>query len=194
MRIFILSRHGESQLNVAGLVNGDPARDRGLTPLGEQQAAELGLQIAALEIEVTVTSRFPCAQATARLALSGRDVPFVVDAGLDDVRVGELEGRTIAEYREWKSHNPRNQPFPGGETLDDAALRFAASFKLLLERHEAVTLVVCHEIPVRYAMNAATGSDTLDRPLHDVPNARPYLFDESGLSAAVARIDALVGR
>lgn len=191
MRIFILSRHGESHLNVAGLVNGDPGRDRGLTPLGEQQAAELGREIAALEIQLAVTSRFPRAQATARIALSGRGVPFVVDPGLDDVRVGALEGHTIAEYREWKSHSPRNQPFPGGESLDDAALRFAASFKLLLERIEPVTLVLCHEIPVRYASNAAAGSDTLDRPLHDVPNARPYVFDEAGLSAAVAGIERL---
>ncbi len=194
MRIFILSRHGESQLNVAGLVNGDPVLDRGLTPLGEQQAVELGRQIAALEIELAVTSRFPRAQATARLALSGRSVPFVVDPGLDDVRVGALEGRTISEYREWKSHNPRNQPFPGGESLDASALRFAASFKLLLERREAVTLVVCHEIPVRYVINAATGSDTLDRPLHDVRNAQPYVFDEAGLGAAVAGIERLVTR
>ena len=74
MRIFILSRHGESHLNVAGVVNGDPALDRGLTPLGEQQAAELGRQIAALEIQVAVTSRFPRAQETERLALSGRGV------------------------------------------------------------------------------------------------------------------------
>jgi len=191
VRIFILSRHGESQLNVAGLVNGDPERDRGLTPLGEQQAAELGRQIAALEIDVAVTSRFPRAQATARLALSGRNVPFVVDSGLDDVRVGALEGRTIVEYREWKSHNPRDQPFPGGESLDDAALRFAASFNLLLQRSEAVTFVVCHEIPVRYVVNAAGGSDDLNGPLRSVANATPYLFDEASLHGAVERIREL---
>ena len=40
-------------------------------------------------------------------------------------------------------------------------------------------LVVCHEIPVRYALNAAAGSDDLDGPEHAIPNATPYLFDET---------------
>jgi hypothetical protein len=32
-------------------------------------------------------------------------------------------------------------------------------------------LVVCHEVPIRYAVNAAAGSDDLDGPFHDVENA-----------------------
>jgi len=35
-------------------------------------------------------------------------------------------------------------------------------------------LVVCHEIPVRYALNAAAGAEQLDGPpFHDIPNAEP---------------------
>jgi hypothetical protein len=47
---------------------------------------------------------------------------------------------------------------------------------------------VCHEIPVRYAVNAAAGSDDLDAPLHDVANATPYVFDAAGLARAVERL------
>src|SRR6266511_2813408 len=50
-----------------------------------------------------------------------------------------------------------------------------------------------HEIPIRYALNAAAGSDTLDGPAHELPNAAPFLFDEDGLQLAVAGIDRLVG-
>ena len=49
-------------------------------------------------------------------------------------------------------------------------------------------LVVCHEIPVRYALNAASGSDELDGPEHAIPNATPYLFDERALERAANRI------
>jgi hypothetical protein len=52
---------------------------------------------------------------------------------------------------------------------------------------------VCHEIPVRYAVNAANGSDDLDGPLHDVANAAPYVFDEDALRRAVDRIRELAG-
>lgn len=194
MRIFVLARHGESQLNAEGLVNGDPARDHGLTALGEQEARDLGRQIVALEIDLVVTSRFPRAQETARLALGERDVPHAVVPDLDDVRVGDLEGRTLTEYRAWKQHNSRREPFPGGESLDDAAARFAGAFGALLERPEPVILVVCHEIPVRYAVNSAAGSTTLDGPVHHIGNAVPYVFDEQGLAAAVAGIERLSSR
>jgi hypothetical protein len=56
-----------------------------------------------------------------------------------------------------------------------------------------VTLVVCHEIPVRYLVNVAGGSDELDGPLHYVANATPYLFDEPALHCAVERIRELAG-
>jgi 2,3-bisphosphoglycerate-dependent phosphoglycerate mutase len=186
MRMFVLARHGESRLNVEGVVNADPDRDPGLTPHGEDEARELGRQLAALTIDLVVTSRFPRARETARLAVAGRDIRQLVDPDLDDVRVGELEGRTIADYRTWKRDRPRSEPFPGGESLDDAAERFARAFAARLEAPELRVLVVCHEIPVRYAVNAAAGSATLDAPLHDVRNATPYIFDEQGLAAAIA--------
>ena len=191
MRLFLLARHGESLLNVAGLVNADPARDEGLSPHGEEEARDLGRQLAGIAIDLVVTSRFPRTHRTAALALGGREVPKLELPELDDVRVGELEGKTIAEYREWKRNRARSEPFPGGESLDDAAARYAGAYRLLLARREHVMLVVCHEIPVRYAINAATGSDELDRPVHDVRNAVPYLFDERALAAAAEGIARL---
>ena len=44
---------------------------------------------------------------------------------------------------------------------------------------------------MRYALNGAAGSDQLDKPIHDVRNAVPYLFGESGLAAAAAGISRL---
>jgi hypothetical protein len=52
-------------------------------------------------------------------------------------------------------------------------------------------LVVCHEIPIRYALNAAGGSDSLDGPVHDIPNAVPYCFDEDALERAAVGIERL---
>ena len=51
--------------------------------------------------------------------------------------------------------------------------------------------MVCHEIPVRYAVNAAAGSNELDGPAHEIRNCVPHLFDEGGLARAVARIRSL---
>jgi probable phosphoglycerate mutase len=191
VQLLLLSRHGQSKLNVAGLVNGNPALDQGLSPLGEEEAAGLGFQLVGVAIDLCVTSEFPRSQETAALALAGRDIRRLVDPDLDDVRVGELEGKTLADYRVWKRAHTRDDPFPSGETLNDAARRYADAFERVLARDEETIFVVCHEIPVRYAVNAAAGSDAFDRPLHDVANATPYLLDADGLRRAVDRMREL---
>ena len=188
MRLVFLARHGQSLFNVDGVVNGDPARDRGLSPLGIEEGQKLATQIAAVAIDLCVVSEFPRAQQTARLALEGRAVPTEVDPELNDIRIGSLEGQTLADYRAWKHAHTRSDPFPGGESLDDAAHRYARAYARLLERAEETILCVCHEIPVRYAVNAAAGSADLDRPLHDVANATPYVFDATGLRRAFVRL------
>lgn len=188
MRLLIVSRHGHSLLNARRLVNGDPAHDLGLSPLGVEQAETLAGQLAGIALDLVVVSEFRRAQQTAELAVSGRTVPTVVDPGLNDVRIGELEGKTVDDYRAWKAEHERGDPFPGGESLDDAAGRYGAAFARILERPEESILCVCHEIPVRYLVNAAGGSHDLDHPLHDVPNATPYVFDAAGLERGVKRL------
>ncbi|MGH2933334.1 MAG: histidine phosphatase family protein [Gaiellaceae bacterium] len=192
MRLLVLTRHAHSALNVQGRINGDPSIPVPLTADGREEAGRLGRQLANLPLELCVHTRFGRTRETAERILAGRQVPMVAEPLLDDIDVGELEGASIADYRAWKAAHTRADRFPGGESLDDAARRYARAFRLLLARAERVTLVVCHEIPVRYALNAAGGSDDLDAPEHKIPNATPYLFDEASLERAAARIESLV--
>jgi broad specificity phosphatase PhoE len=193
VRLFLVVRHGQSLFNVDGVVNGDPLLDRGLSEQGIEEAQRLAGQIAPVGLDVVVVSPFPRALQTANIALAGREdeVPHVVDEQLGDVGIGELEGKTLDEYRAHPAHANRRERFPGGESLDEAALRYAGVAERLLERNERVTLVVCHEIPVRYYVNAAGGTDDLNGPLHYVANAAPYVFDEDGVARAAARIREL---
>ena len=191
MRVFVLSRHGQSTLNVAGLVNGDPDVPAPLTTAGRAAAALLGSQLAHLPLDLCVHTRFERTAETAAVALAGRPVPIETEPLLDDIDVGDLDGRTIEEYRAWKAGHARSEPFPGGESLDAAGLRYARGFRALLARPATCVLVVCHEIPVRYALNAAAGSEDLDGPAHLIANATPYLFDETALTRAADRIESL---
>ncbi len=193
MRLFLVARHGQSLFNVDKLVNGNPTLDRGLSEQGIEEAERLAGQLAALPLELVAISPFPRAVQTANIALDGREVPHLVDDELGDVRIGELEGESLGAYREAPAHSNRKARFPGGESLDEAALRYADAFERLLARDEQVILVVCHEIPVRYLVNAAAGSAELNGPLKYVANADPYLFDEASLHRAVQRIRELAG-
>jgi broad specificity phosphatase PhoE len=183
-RLFVLARHAQSSLNVERRINGDPAVDVPLTRAGLAEALLLGEQLGRLPLDVCIHTRFERTRRTAEVAAGRRGVPLEVEPLLDDVDVGDLEGCTIEEYRAWKQGRRRGEAFPGGESLDDAARRYAEALRALLARPEATMLVVCHELPIRYAVNGAAGSETPDGPVHDIPNATPFLFDEAALAAA----------
>jgi broad specificity phosphatase PhoE len=192
VRLYVISRHGESTLNIEHRINGDPSVPVALTDQGRKEARLLGQQLAHIPLQLCIHTRFPRTRETAEVALAGRDIPFAEDGELDDIDIGDLEGETIDDYHAWKRVHTRSDPFPGGESLDDAARRYADAFERLLERPETSVLVVTHEIPLRYAINAADGSDDLDSPAHQLANATPYLFDEAALRRAVNGIRALV--
>jgi len=192
VRLYIFTRHAHSTLNAESRVNGDPSVPVPLTDEGRADAARLGMQLANVPLELCVHTRFGRTAETAQIAVGRRGIPVEEEPLLDDIDVGELEGDSIADYRAWKQAHTRRDAFPGGESLDDAARRYARAFAKLVERRESTILVVCHEIPVRYALNAAGGSDDLDGPAHAIPNATPYLFSEAALHDAAERITALV--
>jgi broad specificity phosphatase PhoE len=191
VELYVLARHGESTLNLENRINGDPAVPVSLTEKGRGEARLLGSQIAHIRLDLCLCTRFSRTRETAELALEGRDVPFEVEPLLDDIDVGDLEGMPLESYRAWKREHRRSDRFPGGESLDAAARRYAKAFRQLLERAEESILVVTHEIPLRYAINAADGSDNLDGPAHQLANATPYLFEREALARAVVGIERL---
>jgi broad specificity phosphatase PhoE len=188
VQLYVIARHGESMLNSENRISGDPTIPVALTDKGREESRLLGQQLAHVPLELCLQTRFSRTRATAEIALAGREVPLEVEPLLDDIKVGELEGSTLEEYRAWKRAHKRSDDFPGGESLDDAARRYAEAYRRVLQRPEQSILIVTHEIPLRYAINAADGSDDLDGPTHQLPNATPYLFDEQALERAVEGI------
>jgi len=192
VRLFVFARHGESVLNIERRINGDPSVDVPLSEQGELQAHKLGVEIANIGFDLCVHTRFERTRQTAEIALAGRDVPLTDEPLLDDIDVGDFEGEKLETYRAWKHSHAREVPFPGGESLDDAALRYARAFRKLLALPHDTVLVVTHEIPIRYALNGASGSDSLDGPAHEVENAVAYLFDDEALARAADGIETIL--
>jgi len=192
VRLFVFARHGESVLNIERRINGDPSVDVPLSEQGESQAHKLGVEIANIGFDLCVHTRFERTRQTAEIALAGRDVPLTDEPLLDDIDVGDFEGEKLETYRAWKHSHAREVPFPGGESLDDAALRYARAFRNLLALPHDTVLVVTHEIPIRYALNGASGSDSLDGPAHEVENAVAYLFDDEALARAADGIETIL--
>lgn len=191
MRLFVFARHAESAANVAHVLSSDPFRLSALTSRGRAQARRLGLQIANLEIDLAVCTRFPRTRQTLDLALRGRDVPAIIEPDLDEVRAGVFDGAPIETYWAWKERHPHSERFPGGESLDETVRRYADALTRLLARKQAVTLIVAHELALRYILEAAGGVGESNRPKPRIANAVPYFFDERALRRAAECLDAL---
>ena len=58
MRLFVLVRHGQSALNASHRVNGDPSVPVALTAQGGAEATALGIQLAGIELDLCVHTRF----------------------------------------------------------------------------------------------------------------------------------------
>jgi len=184
----ILARHGESAFSVRGAMNGDPSVACPLTDLGREQAALLGAALAGERIDLCVTSEFERVRETADLALAGRDVPRLVLPELNDIRVGDYEGKTLADYRVWaRAQNPDVDAPGGGDSRASVARRYVQAYRTILARPEQTILVVTHGLPIRYVLNAAGGQDPTP-VLDQVPYAEPHRLLREELVAAIDRL------
>jgi len=188
-RLFVFARHAESTANVVGVVSSDPGRPAGLTARGSEQARRLGAQVAGLEIDLAVATRLVRTQQTLELALSDRTVPVLIDPRFDEIRAGDCDGAPIEDYWAWRERHGPEDHFPHGESLDEARIRYASALRALLSRVERVTLVVVHELALRWIAQAATDSPLL---LHATfGNTTPYFFDEHAVTRAAAGLEAM---
>ena len=185
----ILARHAESEYSVRGAINGDVAVPVALTELGREQARRLGDAIRDDPIDLCVTSEFGRVIETAEIALAGRDVPRLVLPELNDIRVGEWEGKRLADYRVWaRSHGPDDVTEGGGESRAATVRRYVRAFRTILARPEPVVLVVTHGLPIRYLLNAADGRNPV--PIIDqVDYATPYRLSREQVELGVERLD-----
>ncbi len=190
-RLFVIARHAESTANAARDVSSDPSRPVALTAAGREEAGRLADQIANLEIDLAVCTRFLRTRQTLEIALAGRPLPVVVEAGLDDIDAGDLDGAPIERYWAWKKTHGLHERLPGGESLADALRRYADAVRRLAARTETVTLVVTHEFPLRHIVAAA--ADGVSAHDVEVANAVPYLLDEPALRRAASGLDAAAG-
>ena len=192
MNSVILARHGESEYSAVGRLNGDTTVAVGLTARGREEARRLGGLLRDEPLDLCITSEFQRVRETADLALEGRDVPRLVDPRLNDPLIGPFEGTDIEEYRAWASAAPSSEaPGGGGESRLMIVGRYVSAFRELAARPEEAILVVCHSLPVSYALAARDGTPPAVRvPLAE--HATPYRFTAAELDAAATLLEEWV--
>jgi glucosyl-3-phosphoglycerate phosphatase len=120
LRRLILLRHGQTDYNVAGRMQGH--LDSVLTAAGREQAAAAAPVLAALAPDRLVSSDLTRAVDTAEVVGAACGLPVKLDPRLRETHLGRWQGSTVAEIdrdypgaiAEWRS-DPTWAP-PGGES------------------------------------------------------------------------------
>jgi broad specificity phosphatase PhoE len=160
----VFETHATSLDNEAGLASGH--HDVDLSPLGEQQARELGVRYASDPPGLIIASDLVRAWRTAALAFGTR-VRIERDSRLRECDYGELTRHPSAEI-DRRRVRAVEEPFPGGESYREAMARVAELLADLRRRPDLTSwvLLIGHRA-THYALASLLGGVPLERAVAD---------------------------
>jgi len=141
-------RHGQTNYNLLGLCNHDPAQAVALTRLGIAQAESAARSLRGQRLDVIVTSELPRTRQTAEIINRFHRVPILSHAALNDINSG-FEGRPVQEYFQATAKDPLHIRANGGESLLDHKQRVLSYLEWLGEQPQQYILSVAHEETLR---------------------------------------------
>lgn len=185
---FVLVRHGETDWNVAGRLQGQT--DTPLNARGHDQAKAVGRALVAAFPDIGkrsfVASPLSRTRETMRDMRGAMGLPpddFTTDDRLKELTFGRWEGSTLREITErdpaamrarraarW-THRP-----PGGENYADVAARLEA----FLREREGPTVAVAHGGVARAVLSLLTDLAKDRLPDLRIPQGRALVFEKSG--------------
>jgi probable phosphoglycerate mutase len=145
---FIMVRHGESEGNRDRRFT--LTSDTPLTPLGRQQAREVGDRIARLyHPEIIISSPFARARQTSEIIAEQLRLPIEIVHDLHERDLGCLKGQSYDSLRELVRTDPNYDPAngwawrpEGGESYEDVRKRVIVAVEELRRRYAGREIVV----------------------------------------------------
>ncbi len=159
MLTLFYSPHMTSVDNEAGRASGHA--DVPLSPLGRQQAQELGQHYATEALDAIFCSDLQRASTTAQIAFAGRALPLVPDARLREYDYGDLARYPTAQVEE-EFLRRITEPFPHGESLLMVVQRVGAFLRAVLREYDEKTIVVIGHRATRYGLEYWCGDASLE--------------------------------
>lgn len=179
MRRLYLARHGETEWNAIGRLQGHT--DIPLNEQGRVQALALAAALVGEGIASVVTSDLARAHETGAIVARtlGLAGPHIVPA-LRERGFGVFEGLTreqcLAQYPvAWRAWLDQRDVPEGAESLEDATLRMHRALETLVEDEGGPALVVSHGGIMRLWL-----IDVLREPIAPLHNGVTYVVERSG--------------
>src|SRR3954454_18053064 len=130
--ILLLVRHGQSEWNATGRMQGQTAHVP-LTALGHEQAAAAARELATLRPGALISSDLHRAVQTAEHCAGTTGLPFTTTPALREQGYGVLEGRPSRELWDLVDWTDPHWAAEGGESLDELHARVGAFLRELRE-------------------------------------------------------------
>jgi broad specificity phosphatase PhoE len=141
-------RHGQTNYNVQGLCNDDPARPVTLTASGIRQAETVAQTLRAVPLQQIIVSELPRTRQTADIINRYHQAPIRVHAGINDIRSG-FDGDPVSDYFQAIAADPVNAKANGGESRHEHRQRIEGFLHWLESQSYHTVLVVAHEETLR---------------------------------------------
>ena len=187
MTRYYLVRHGETEANKSGILQGQ--LDVPLSDVGLKQAELVARALSEAGLDEIWSSDLSRASRTAERILAGqrkrRAAAVTLDSGLREIHCGILQGKTLAEAE-------LNAPRPGGESYLEAYQRAVAAFERIRESCRGKTpvpgavAIVCHGGVIRNLLAYGKGQ-TVDPGAPSVANCSISILDEIGDKLTVSK-------
>lgn len=160
MRVLFM-RHGQTNYNLLGLCNDDPADEVHLTATGIAQARATAETLRLTPLDLIVTSELPRTRQTGEIINRYHALDIQSHPALNDIRSG-FNGRTVSEYFAATAADPLNIAMNGGESLLMHKWRVLTYLDWLGQQAARYILTIAHEETLRvfYAW------------FHDVPDEK----------------------
>lgn len=177
----ILVRHGETEHNVAGIVQG--WSDSELSERGRQQVARLAERLRTFEADAIFSSPLQRAMTTAQRIAGATGLEVRTLDGLREMNYGRWEGQSFLDirktdesiYRRWVTES--SFACPEGESHDDVLARIRCALDSLNGAKRPI--VVAHGTAIRIAATAL-----LDLPLSA---SRSFAQDNTAVNVFLRR-------
>lgn len=173
MKRFYLVRHGQTEHNMEGRVQG--WADSPLTPAGIWQARQAAnwLKANAIDFEAVYTSDLGRAVQTAQII--GQGHPAYAMEALREITFGKWDGTSAASLPDEAAILA-----DGGETVSQCIQRFVQGVLTALDREDKPFVLVSHGVPLLafYALTAHPGLPELE----GIPNGGILIYDFDGSS------------
>jgi probable phosphoglycerate mutase len=179
----LLVRHGQSEWNAAGLMQGQTAHVP-LTELGHGQAAAAARELALLRPGAVLSSDLRRAVQTAEHCARATGLPFSTTPALREQGYGVLEGRPSRELWDVVDWTDPHWSAEGGESLAQLHARVADLLaRLQAEPPADVVALVTHGDTIRAAQAVAAGLGPAEMPAVTPHNGTVTRLDLAGVPA-----------